>query len=241
MRRMTSTEVCSSISKMFSRNSATRSRVSESAFNSSKLTRYNCLVSLSNTEWATAHSIGLRYDSGLIHIPSCKVDDSQLSNIADRGYLGPEATLTTFGPLLKRSAENPNATLVTLFLNAVHEVYSPLDRLDSIGAATDRLRKYLPLTREMFQQSNSSDPDLLRFIEAQTMFRDFDELFKRFMHECRFDEISKATGLKMKSGNTIVRPWPMRLKKKGTQREFELLHASGHNGSERYVEWKSSV
>ena len=192
-------------------------------------------------EWVNTHLIGLRYDFGPIHLPSCKVDDPQLSNIADCGYLGPEVTLTTFGPLLKRSAENPNATLVTLFLNAVHEVYSPLNDLGSMGPATDRLRKYLPLTREMFQQNNSSNPDLLKFIEAQIMFRDFDELFERFMHECRFDEISNATGLEMKSRNTIVRTWPMRLKKKGTQREFELLHASGHIGSERYVEWKSSV
>jgi len=163
----------------------------------------------------------------------------QLSNIADRGYLGPEITLATFGPLLKRNAQNLDATLVTLFLNAVHEVFSPLDDLASIGSDMGRMRPYMPANRDMIQHSNASNADFLRFMGACCIFRDFDELFKRYMRECRFGEISKAAGLKMNSKNTIIHPWPMRLKKDATQRDFDFLHASGHNGSERYVEWKS--
>ncbi|KAI9875688.1 MAG: hypothetical protein M1830_008116 [Pleopsidium flavum] len=166
-------------------------------------------------------------------------DRIELSNIADRGYLGPEPALATFGPLLKRHTQNPNATLVALFLNAVHEVFTPLDSLGSAISDMDRMRPYLPATRDMVQHGNEYNADFLRFMAARGMFRDFDELFKRYMRECRFHEVSKAAGLEMKSQNTIVRPWPMRLEKNATQREFDFLHASGHSGSERYAEWKS--
>ena len=163
----------------------------------------------------------------------------QLSNIADRGYLGPEMTLATFGPLLKRNTQNPYAALVALFLNAIHEVFSPSDSLNSIHFDMNHMRPYMPATPDMIQGSNSFNADFLRFMDARSMFRDFDELFKRYMRECAFDKISKAAGLKMNLKNTIAHPWPMRLKKNATQQEFEFLHASGHNGSERYVEWNS--
>ncbi len=81
----------------------------------------------------------------------------------------------------------------------------------------------------------------MRFMSAQVLFRDFDELFNRYKCECRIDEFSKAAGLKVNSKNTIVHLWPMRIRKNATQREFNVLLASGHTGSERYVEWKSAA
>lgn len=74
-------------------------------------------------------------------------------------------------------------------------------------------------------------------MSAQLLIRDFDELFTRFKRECRLDEVTKAMGLKINSKNTIVHPWPMRIKETATQREFNTLLAFGHTGSERYVEW----
>ena len=130
---------------------------------------------------------------------------------------------------------------MALFLNAVHEVYSNADYLGSIRSDMERLRSYIPMTRDMVQDSSRSNPDFMRFLSAQVLFRDFDELFNRYKCECRLDEISKAAGLTMKSKNTIVRPWPMRIRKNATQREFDLLLASGHTGSERYVEWNSAA
>lgn len=165
----------------------------------------------------------------------------QVSNITDRGYLGPGITLTTFGPLLKRKTQNPNAAIVALFLNAIHEEYSPLDHLDSSRSTMERVRSYIPVTRDMVQASTSHNPDLVRFLSAEVLFRDFDDLFNRFKRECHLDEISKAAGLTMKSENTIVHPWPMRLRKNATQREFDVRFASGHTGLERYVEWKSVI
>lgn len=165
----------------------------------------------------------------------------QVSNIADRGYLGPETTLATFGPLLKRNPDNPNATIVALFLNAVHEVYSQHGYLSPRRSDMARLVSYIPMTRDMVQDSSRSNADSVRLLSAQLHFRDFDDLFNRFKSECRLDEISQAAQLIMKSENTIVRPWPMRLSQNATQREFEVQFASGHTGSERYVEWKSAV
>ena len=159
----------------------------------------------------------------------------------DRYYLGPEATLAAFGPLFKLKTENPSATLVALFLNAVHEVCSPLDHPSSIRSTAERLRSYLPITRDMVQGGSKSSPEFVRFMSAAVLFRDFDELFSRFERECRLDEISRATGLKIKCNNTIVQPWPMRIKENATQREFDVLHASGHTGSERYVEWENAA
>ena len=130
---------------------------------------------------------------------------------------------------------------MALFLNAVHEVYAPLDYLSSMHSDMDRLRAYIPITRQMGTDSNRSNPDLIRFMSAQVLIRDFDELFARFKSECRLDEITKAMGLEMNSKNTIVQPWPMRIAETATQREFDVLLASGHIGSERYVEWKLAV
>ena len=169
------------------------------------------------------------------------LDTLQLSNITDRGYLGPEATLAAFGPLLKRKTENPSATIVALFLNAVHEVSSPADHLSSILPIMQRLRSYMTITRDTVQGRNRSNPDFIRFMSAEILFRDFDDLFRRFECECRLGEICEAARLKMKSKNTIVQPWPMRIQENATRREFQVLLASGHIGSERYVEWKSAA
>ena len=103
------------------------------------------------------------------------------------------------------------------------------------------LQRYMVVSRGIVQHSNPSSAAFLRLVEARTMLRDFDHLFERYMRECRFDEIGKEAGLKMSSNNVIIPPWPMRLKKDATQQEFDLLHASSHNGSERYVEWNSAA
>lgn len=163
----------------------------------------------------------------------------QLSNIADHYYLGPDVTLATFGPLLKRNAQNLNATLVALFLNAVPEMLTTSEILGSMASNINRMRPYMPISRDTIKHGNEYNAEKLRFIDAQCMFRNFDELFQRYMRICRFRDIGKAAGLKMSSKHTIVQPWPMQLQKNATQRQFDLLHGSGHSGSERYTEWKS--
>lgn len=57
------------------------------------------------------------------------------------------------------------------------------------------------------------------------------------MKAAEFEEAQRELGSVMKE-HTIVEKWPMKLKW-AAQEEFELLQASMHSGSERYVEWKS--
>ncbi|KAI9651810.1 MAG: hypothetical protein M1829_002440 [Trizodia sp. TS-e1964] len=168
-------------------------------------------------------------------------DRIEVSNIGDRGYLGPQATLAIFGPLLKPKSQNPHATLIVLFLNAVHETSNLLNQLSPTRLELERAVNYIQVSLAILQTNNTSDPDLIKLTEACLFFREYDRLFERFYHECRFEEISKDAGLKVKPKYTIVAPWPMRLKKSASLEEFIILLGSGHTGSERYVEWENQI
>ena len=91
----------------------------------------------------------------------------QVSNITDSGYLGPKHTLATFGPLLKPKFQNPRATLLVLFLNAVHEI-EPYDSSMMAVKRSEKHRtfKYITLTPEAFARGGTSNADLIRFMEA---------------------------------------------------------------------------
>lgn len=64
----------------------------------------------------------------------------------------------------------------------------------------------------------------------------------------KFKELHEAIavvtkgGIVMKKDNTLVEKWPLRLKLSpehpDAQNEWDVLQASNHTGSERYVEWK---
>ena len=44
----------------------------------------------------------------------------------------------------------------------------------------------------------------MTFMEALMISKYFDALFDQFMHECKFESISKAAGLKMKSTTSAI-------------------------------------
>ena len=58
----------------------------------------------------------------------------------------------------------------------------------------------------------------------------------------QFQQAAKGAGMVVKEENTIIEPWPTRLKlqpkQAGAQEEFNLMLASNFTGVERYVEWK---
>ncbi|KIW63760.1 hypothetical protein PV04_08738 [Phialophora macrospora] len=170
-------------------------------------------------------------------------DRIEVSNITDRGYLGPELTLSTFGSLLKPKSDNPKAILLGLFLNAIFENGQyDTSVVASLKANGERMAKYLTITRDMFSRDREiSNPDLLRFMEASSMFHDYEKPFSHFMEQCRFREISASAGLRMKEENSIVEPWPMRLADGASKEEFDVLYASGQVGCERYVEWERAI
>jgi hypothetical protein len=125
-----------------------------------------------------------------------------------------------------------------MFLNAAQESITNDIHTRSLRFGTDQLTKYLTFTPGMKRRSNRFTSAWVTFMEALMLFHDCDRLFNQFMKDCRFETISKAAGLKMKMKNTIVAPWPRQLKKNATEEEFEIVHASNNNGSERYVEWR---
>lgn len=65
------------------------------------------------------------------------------------------------------------------------------------------------------------------------------------MQTHRFTTMEQFWGLKIKEPHTIIKKWPMKLKARPSdpeaQKEFDLLQASMHSGSERYVEWRRTV
>lgn len=64
-------------------------------------------------------------------------------------------------------------------------------------------------------------------------------LFRRFIGECKLEELGRKVGLVMKTENTLVDGfWPLRIKDGASKGELDLLMGSGHMGIERYVEWK---
>ena len=100
-----------------------------------------------------------------------------------------------------------------------------------------RLARYLKPAQSMLRLTQFS-PDIIKLASAMDLFRDFDELFSRYMKECHFQEIAEDAGVVMKTKNGISDPWPMRLKKDASQAEYDLLLATDLTGCERYVEWK---
>ncbi|KAF7905570.1 uncharacterized protein EAF01_006091 [Botrytis porri] len=165
-------------------------------------------------------------------------DRIEVSNIGDRGYIGPRKLLMTFAPYLKRKSQNPHATLLALFLNAVHESRTEKDYIYSMATDSAKLRRYMPIERDMLQPYNA---DFLRCNDARSLFQDLDRPFDRFMKDCSLYEISKVEGLRIKTKNTLVEKWPLKLRNGAKQEEFDMLLASGHLGSERYVEWESLI
>lgn len=106
------------------------------------------------------------------------------------------------------------------------------------------LSKYLDVNPDALVSLDTSHPDMLRFSAARVLFRNTDKYFSRYMGKEKFEQIGEALGLVMKPKNTIVEPWPYKLKRRpgqrGAQEEFDMLLGSSHSGIERYVEWKRS-
>lgn len=165
----------------------------------------------------------------------------QVSNVVDVHWGGTNRVLDSFSPLLRSPTQNPHATLVALYLNAVQETSTMADKVTSMAEEMELVQKYLPINLQALQLNRNTNPDILMFITAREMFRDFDGIFKRYMVEHDFETITKAAGLTLKDKHTIIPKWPMHLGRKATQEEFDQLLRSAHDGSERYVEWKRVV
>ncbi|KAM0802877.1 hypothetical protein BDR22DRAFT_903758 [Usnea florida] len=159
-------------------------------------------------------------------------------------YLGLDKTLQTLGPLLKRAAENPHATLIALFMNATHQAEKDLGDsyvTDSMRLAMKKVVQFLPVKETPI---NGTSAALVRVMLAKDIFRDLDHLFTHYMKLTDFGRASREAGMTMRARNTVIDPWPLRLRKEygesGAQEEFDRLMSSSSSGNERYVEWVRS-
>ncbi|KEY72821.1 hypothetical protein S7711_04410 [Stachybotrys chartarum IBT 7711] len=166
----------------------------------------------------------------------------ECANIADAGYVRIGKTLSLLSSLLQSPRQNPHATLITVFLNAVWEIYKM--GADSNGLPNARLlMEYLPIQGERALSPNSAD--MLRIWDARSQTMDADKYFNEYRTLFRFDQVSAEAGVVEKHKNTVIEQWPMRLKlkrgQKGAQEEFRRLLGSNLTGLECYLEWKSGI
>ncbi|KAI5866987.1 hypothetical protein GGS23DRAFT_299667 [Durotheca rogersii] len=168
-------------------------------------------------------------------------DRIEVSNISDKGYLGTAQTLYYIGRLLKHPSENPHATLVTLFLNAVDEIFDDDEKRKVLVSEMREVCKYITPSTPRAKY----DANLILCDFALPQIRDVDKYFDRYMKTSNFDSICQLSGMSFKKKHTIIDPWPLRLKKKhyqkGAKEDFFNLLASTHSGCERYMEWTFNV
>ena len=97
-----------------------------------------------------------------------------MANICDGGYIGIRSTLSLLSPLLQSPQENPHATFITLFINAVKEVVK-MGHSGEEEPDMQFLTEYLPLPRTF----SLNDADMLRIWDARDLALDVDKFFER--------------------------------------------------------------
>lgn len=164
----------------------------------------------------------------------------EVANICDGCYIGIRNTLALLSPFLQPPRENPHATFITLFVNAVKEAVkrgNPVDETPDL----DFLTNYLPGPR-ILPFASEHDANMLRIWDARDLALDVDKFFQRYMKFCNFEQIATYLGVEMKATHTITEKWPTQLKlklgEKGVEEEFRLTLGSNFTGVERYVEWR---
>jgi hypothetical protein len=89
-------------------------------------------------------------------------------------YIGIRNTLSLLSPLLQSPQQNPHATLITLFINAVKEAVkrgNPKDETPDMRFLT----KYLPPPQSL----SLNDADIVRIWDARDLALDVDKVFRR--------------------------------------------------------------
>lgn len=111
---------------------------------------------------------------------SDSTNDSKVSNISDGGYLGIKRTVEKFGPMLQHPKKNPHATLITLFMNATHEINA--QRSDHEARAlmtlqTRRIAKYM--TFGPMDLHSPCGPPVIKMMMAQELVKNVDQDFEQ--------------------------------------------------------------
>lgn len=167
-------------------------------------------------------------------------------------------------PLLQAPLENPHATLITLFMNAVDETLTDQDKLRDLtphSTTIKRLLKYLPqkedqlpamiphlskltLAGNLSQLTSTSSTGKYKINEAARLIflRSRVNLDSRYLENFVFHEAADSLSAMMKEKHTIIDKRPYRLKLRpgqpGAQDEFDRHIGGEMSGKERYVELK---
>ncbi|KAI1779113.1 hypothetical protein F4818DRAFT_403367 [Hypoxylon cercidicola] len=171
-------------------------------------------------------------------------DRIETSNISDPHNLGTPRTLGCLFPLLRPLSYNKHATIITLYVDAVMDEVpsSNTERevQESYGLALQRLRN--AGIDIVAPGVNRTSAEYNRVWDKRGFLMDTEPIFQRFLARIDMRSIQARLNLTMKEYNTIVDPWPTRLKLRpdqpGAQEEFARALSSPFTGVERYVEWK---
>ncbi|KAK5168391.1 uncharacterized protein LTR77_006961 [Saxophila tyrrhenica] len=148
--------------------------------------------------------------------------------------MGIRQTIKTFSHLLRAPEENPHATLITCFLNAVLHYNDKALLNAELKRAYAYIGKRVPVMR-----GDGVSEVFMRM--ALTHVRDGE----RYMAVHDFDAIERESGVAMKDPHTVIMEWPFGLEKRpgeeGAREEFEREVGSKRHGVERFVEWKWAV
>ena len=108
-------------------------------------------------------------------------DRAEVANIVDMPYLGLDITLRSLGPLLRKKAENPHATLIALFMNAIHHAEKDLGNSyieSNLRLAMTKVVQFLPVKETPINRTSAA---MVRMMLAKDIFRDLDHLFTHYM------------------------------------------------------------
>ncbi|KAJ5742608.1 uncharacterized protein N7511_011340 [Penicillium nucicola] len=164
----------------------------------------------------------------------------EVSNITDAGYLGTRETLRLLSPLLQSPQENPHATIISAYLNAVMEMVKQGDDRDQTPNL-NLLMEFLPGI-DIFSLLRPESAQSLKLWDARTIVIDRHKFFERYIRMFRFDRISADLQVAMKDLHTVVETWPtkpiLERGQQGSQDEFNILLGSNYTCVERFVEWR---
>ena len=182
-------------------------------------------------------------------------DFNEISNICDRGYVGVDRTLQVFSPMLKPKTENPHATLLMLFMNAVTKeesksgsdmfrVYQANEFMSGIGSNIFDIWQDRPCGRQLEEPPSLVDSSIFSYV--MNMFGDFDGFFNKFLghpdpHKAgSMNTLTRTHGMKVKMQHTIIEPGPFQITDSTTKAEFQIMISQSTTGHNCYMEFENS-
>ncbi|KAL2293460.1 hypothetical protein FJTKL_05361 [Diaporthe vaccinii] len=168
----------------------------------------------------------------------------EVSNIADTGYMGIYWTLNCMIPLLQTPLDNPHATLITLFMNAVDENITDAEICAHMNTQDPTMKRILQYLSFSPRQPIPNDPIIFKILAARGCVRTMTPPLtgKWYMAKFEFAKAPELVGAVVKTKHTVIEKWPFRLKLRpglrGAQEEFDRLFSSGVSSQECYLEWK---